>query len=158
VSSIVEAAGLYPPEQYSVRWLILGVACVFAVLVGYTAVFVVTKERKASELSKESTSALAQLKTHYLELVDDLQHRYEGGSLPQRDAFLQLSSIMRRFVFEATGVKAHTATLAELRETAPASVSGTIADIYPAEFEPEPEGVSIGSSIATVREVVSTWS
>ena len=158
MSNIAEAAALYPPEQYSAHWLILGVACVFAVLLGYTAVFVVTKEREASEPSKDDTSALGQLKTHYLKLVDDLQHHYERDDLPERDVFLQLSSIMRRFVFEATGVKAHTATLAELREAAPASVAGTIADIYPAEFEPEPEGVSAGASIARVREVVSTWS
>jgi hypothetical protein len=65
---------------------------------------------------------------------------------------------MRRFVFEASGLKAHTATLAELREAAPALVSATIADIYPAEFEPDPEGVSVESSAASVREVVSTWS
>ena len=154
MSAIAEAT-LYPPEQYSARWLLLGIACVFAVLAGYTAVFLVTKKRKDPSAT---TSALAELKHHYLELVDEVERRYVTGSLPEREAFLQLSSLMRRFVFEASGLKAHTATLAELREAAPALVSATIADIYPAEFEPDPEGVSFELSAASVREVVSTWS
>ncbi len=154
---VVAEATLYPPEQYSARWLILGVACVVAVLAGYLVVLRITKEPKAAPQAGGDASALTRLKKHFLELVDDVERRYATGSLPERDVFLELSSLMRRFVFEATGVRAHTLTLAELREAAPAPVSATIADIYPAEFEPDPVDVSVGSSIAGVREVISTW-
>jgi len=153
----VAEATLYPPEQYGSRWLMYGIGCVVTVLAGYLVVLRVTKEPRARP-SAADASALEQLKRHFLELVDDVERRYMAGSLPEREVFLQLSSLMRRFVFEATGVRAHTWTLAELREAAPASVSDAIAYIYPAEFEPDPADVSARSSIARILEVVSTWS
>ncbi len=154
---VIAEATLYPPEQYSTRWLMLGIACVVAVLAGYLVVLRITREPKGGRPPIDDASALAQLKQHFLELVDDVERRFVAGSVPERDVFLELSSLMRRFVFEASGMRAHTSTLAELREAAPASVSATIADIYPAEFEPDPADVSVPASIARVREVVGTW-
>ena len=154
--AIVEAT-LYPPEQYSTRWLMLGIGCVLAVLAGYVVILRVTREPKAGVAPADDASSLAQLKRHFLELVDEVERRYVTGNVAEREVFLELSSLMRRFVFEATGVRAHTATLAELREAAPAPVVATIADIYPGEFEPDPAQVSARSSIARVREVVTTW-
>lgn len=155
---VIAEATLYPPEQYSTRWLLLGIACVIAVLAGYLLVFLLTRPKVPPPASDSRLPRdLSELKSHFLDLVADVERRYATGALPERDAFLQLSSLMRRFVFEATGAKAHTSTLAELRDAAPASVSTTIAGIYPGEFEPDPADVSVQSSVARVREVVSTW-
>lgn len=156
VSAIANAT-LYPPEQYSVRWLILGILLAVIVVAGYALVLLLTRQRKAAPASVGDRSPLEELQHHFLNLVADVERRYAANTLPERDAFLQLSSLMRRFVFEASGLKAHTSTLAELREKAPASVSTTIAGIYPAEFEPDPADVSVGFSAARIREVISTW-
>ena len=155
--SAIANTTLYPPEQYSTRWLMLGILLVMIVVGGYALVLLLTRQRKAAPASIGDRSPLDELKHQFLDLVADVERRYVAKTLPERDAFLQLSSLMRRFVFEASGLKAHTSTLAELREKAPASVSTTIAGIYPGEFEPDPADVSVRSSVARVREVVSTW-
>lgn len=154
---VVAEATLYPPEQYSAQWLLLGIALVVAVPVGYLVVLRLTRAKTPRSLDGSSARSLAELKRYFLDLVADVEQRYATGDLPEREAFLELSSLMRRFVFEATGLRAHTSTLSELKGVAPTSVSTTIAEIYPGEFEPDPESVSVRSSVARVREVVGAW-
>lgn len=155
----------YPPMTYSPIWLALGVVILVG-LIGW-AVVVVTITRRVRQPAPPQPPPhwrLAALQGDYLRRIDEVVRLADGAELQPRRAHQELSSIVREFVEEASGVQVGTMTLTELARSPLPSV-GPVRDVvgrlYPLEFGAQAgdaSPVSVAAAAAAAREVVTRWS
>jgi hypothetical protein len=154
------AAEFYPPMTYSPLWSAIGVVIVLGVLGWALVIWAQTRPARVEpEPELPRGWWLAGLKEGYLERIDEINRLHDAGELSARRAHQELSVAVRDFVHEASGVRAPTMTLAELRRSGDPSlapVSEIVRGLYPVEFGPDRPG-SVRAAAGAAREVVARW-
>ncbi|MGA7203026.1 MAG: hypothetical protein WBX27_00180 [Specibacter sp.] len=153
----VETA-FYAPVGYPLWWPLAGVGLVLACL-GWTG-WVLLQTRPGNDADVPGFLAPRNPETvraRYLGVIGGICARHDAGGLTLRAAHGELSTAVRSFVYEMTGVKAQRMTLAELRERQLPLVADAVAAFYPAEFAVAGGPVDVASSAAFARNVVTSW-
>lgn len=117
------------------------------------------RKKKAKPVQPKPISKRAsdQIKTHYLNLINEIENKYKEGSIDDREAYIQLSSAVRGFVQEMTGVRAMNLTLHEISGLGMPSLHNLIAEFYRPEFSFENDDADTPRSIINARTVVEKW-
>jgi len=151
--------GFYAPMTYTPLWVVIGVALLLAIVGWYVVVWWQTRPAPPPALQLASGARLAQLQGACLARIDQIVHRVGAGQLTQRAGHQELSTVVRDFVQEASGVSAPTMTLTELgrsgnRRLEP--VTDVVLLLYPVEFGPE-RPASVADAALAARTAVERW-
>ena len=128
-------------------------------LVVLPIIILVIFKRKPKPIKPKVISKMAadQIKSKYLKTINEIETKYKAHEIDDREAYLQLSSAVRGFVQEMTGVRAMNLTLHEISGLGMPSLHNLIAEFYRPEFAFDSEGADTPKSIADARTVVEKW-
>lgn len=153
-------------DMFSYSLLLVVGAVALVVLIGIIGliVFLKTKNKKQSAPSKPTPEPKPvakpvsgeQIKQKYCTAIDDLENKCRGGKMNNRKAYQNLSVILRRFVYELTGVKVHNYTLDEINRLNMPSLSEVIGECYAPEFSVDKDG-NIYDTMNKARMVIKEW-
>ena len=96
------------------------------------------------------------VKQKYRAVLNDLEKNCHENKISGRAAYQQLSQIVRRFVYEATGIKVHNYTLEEIRQLNMPDLYSVIAECYAPEFAVE-NNSNIYDTLQKARKVIEEW-
>lgn len=148
-----------PPVPYQPWWGLLGFLILGLVVAWWVFVFVSTRKGRVPVPPVSGAPQGARVDTirrRYLGLIDETRASYAKGDLPQREAFHQLSMLMRSYVEEREGTRTVTLTLRELRATPLKPLSDAVARLYPGAFSPDHPG-TVAQAIDDARGLVTSW-
>ena len=149
----------FPPVQYLPWWGLLGFAGIIVVIAWWTFVFVSTRKSRVPAPAAQPGPAgptAATLRTRYLGLIDETRAAYVRGDLPDREAYHQLSMLLRSYVEEREGTRTVTLTLKDLRGTELRPLSDAVARLYPGAFSPDYDG-TVAQALDEARGLVTSW-
>lgn len=117
------------------------------------------KKKKKAEAPKPYVRkrSIQEIKSDYLRQISMIETKYKNNEIDDREAYLQLSKVVRTFVQEMTGIKAVNLTLNEIKELGLPALADLIAEFYRPEFAYESEGADTIRHIADARTVVTQW-
>lgn len=148
-------------------WLTAGTT-VLVLLIGIIGliVFIKTRNKKKTVVAKQAPVQMKQpkgkpvsgeqIKQKYCVMIDELENQYRGGKLSNRKAYQELSVIVRRFVYEVTGVEVPNFTLEEINRLNMPSLYSLIAECYTPEFSVDKDG-NIYDTMNKTRTVIKEW-
>ena len=140
--------------SYSLLLVCIAVAVVLLPIIIGLIVFIVKKAKQPRPIKpkKVKPEELSVIKLRYLNKLAIL----ETAQMAARQKYLELSSLVRNFVYEATGINVHKYTLEEIKATGMQGLTILIEECYKPEFSPEGEGDAV-SSVKKAREVIEQW-
>ena len=117
------------------------------------------KKKKKAEAPKPYVRkrSIQEIKSDYLRQISMIETKYKNNEIDDREAYLRLSTVVRSFVQEMTGIKAVNLTLSEIKELGLPTLADLIAEFYRPEFAYESEGADTLRHIADARTVVTQW-
>ncbi|MCQ2505368.1 MAG: hypothetical protein MJ103_09045 [Saccharofermentans sp.] len=118
-----------------------------------------SKKKKKPEAPKPYVRkrSIQEIKSDYLKQIDAIERKYKNNEIDDREAYLELSTVVRSFVQEMTGIKAVNLTLSEIKELGLPKLADLIAEFYRPEFAYESDGTDTVRHIADARTVVTQW-
>ena len=146
---------LFPPVDYSPLWLILGIILFVAIAVYITVILFCTRHKNPLPKIVKPVD-LPTLKNKYIALIDEVAALYQHKRISNRIAHQQLSSLIRYFIFEASGFRAHLMTLSDITKTKHQDLAGIIRQYYPSEFSRIESG-DVAVSIDNAKRIVERW-
>lgn len=129
---------------------------IFFVMKGKAKKPVVAKQEAKPVTPMEKPVTSEQLKQKYCAMIDDLENKCRDGKLSNRKAYQELSVILRRFVYEVTGVAVHKFTLEEMNRLNMPNLTSLITECYAPEFSVDKEG-NIYDTMNKTRMVIKEW-
>jgi hypothetical protein len=152
---------LLPPIDYSVVWLILGIALILVLALYFAAILFFTRHKDIKTIGSlpilpAQPVDLTELKAKYLNLIADVEQSFNSRKVLSRDAHQRLSMIVRYFAFEASGFRAHIMTLSDIEKADRHNLAETIKQYYPPEFNGLNDG-SVAEAAVAARGVVQSW-
>ncbi len=153
--------GFYAPITYSILWAVIGVVILLALAGWALVIWWQTRPAPPPEPASPPPPGwmLGQLKGQYLSRIDEIVALAAAGGLSPRRGHQELSTTVRQFVQEASGLRASTMTLTELGRSGVAQlqpVTDVVLRLYPIEFGPDREA-SVATSAEAARGVVQRW-
>lgn len=147
--------------SYSLLRAALAVALVAVITVIGIMVFRLKKKpKKQSELIVAApmvkTVSAKQIKDKYCALINELEMKRRDGKVSNRKAYQELSRVVRRFVYEMTGIKVHHNTLDEIQKLNMPNLYAVIEECYAPEFSVDKDG-SIYDTMKKARMVIKEW-
>lgn len=138
--------------QYSWLWLVL------AGLLIATAVVLIRLylKNRGKERRKVSKSSFEKAKAASLEQIESIERRFRAGEVSNRDAYIQMSETLRKFVEGATGIKVTVLTRGEIRPLGITSLTRLVEQYYEPEFAEKAMG-NIGNSFKETKELIRKW-
>lgn len=97
-----------------------------------------------------------QIKEKYLGIINDLEAKFQSGNMSNRNAYQELSRIIRNFVYEITGIKVHHNTLHEIKGLNMPNLYAVVKECYEPEFSVDKDGYIYGT-INKARTVIREW-
>jgi hypothetical protein len=149
----------FPPVQYQPWWGLLGGLILVVVIAWYVWVFVSTRASKAQSaplpqpVLRPSPEAV---RAHYLGLISETRAAHASGTVGRREAFHQLSLLLRSYVEEREGVRTIHMTLKDLRSTPLTPLSDAVARLYPGAFSADYPG-SVDDAAEEAQRLVTAW-
>ena len=156
---------LYPPAQYGWGWMLLAIGVLALLVLGAWLLIVLTRPRRTLSVTDQPAGypplvidVLSQLRTEYLGRIQQIETDYRERRLPPRQANLELSRVVRRFVNEYSGLEAPVLTLDDLvaRGVHPSLIDALGRHYYPSIFRQGPPVDPIAGAEAA-RTVVRAW-
>ncbi|MFJ2368247.1 hypothetical protein [Microbacterium sp. NPDC087665] len=153
----------YPPAQYSWGWMLLAFGILALLVAAVWIVIALTRPRKIAAGDEQlpnffPADVLSQLRTEYLERVQQIETDYREKRLSPRNANLELSRVVRTFVNEYSGLEAPVLSLDDLvaRGVHPALIDAMRRHYYPSIFRQGPPIDPLAGAEAA-RAVVRSW-
>lgn len=98
----------------------------------------------------------AGIKRKYLEVIDKLYTGVESKQINTKDAFQELSAIIRDFIKEVSGVDVTKCTLSEIKKRNIPKIANIISEYYEPEFAFETDDDSL-KAIKKAKKVIEQW-
>lgn len=149
----------FPPVQYQPWWGLLGFLILIVVVAWWVFVFVSTRKSRVTQpdvAGAPTGPAVETIRRRYLGLIDETRAAYAKGELHDRDAYHQLSMLLRSYVEEREGTRTVTMTLKDLRGTKLNPLSDAVARLYPGAFSPDYRG-TVAQAVDEARGLVTSW-
>lgn len=117
------------------------------------------RKKKKAEAPKPYVRkrSIQEIKSDFLMQITAIETKYKNNEIDDREAYIRLSTVVRSFVQEMTGIKAVNLTLSEIQELGLPKLADLIAEFYRPEFAYESEGADTIRHIADARTVVTQW-
>lgn len=150
---------LQDPYMFS-TWpifLILGLFILSLIIVAIY--FILIRKRikdKPIEIKKPPMSLVAGIKKKYLDAIMKIEDDVAKGKIDSRKAYRELSSVIRLFVFDMTGIKVQNYTLTEISILKIKPLTTLVAEYYSPEFAEGDKG-NIKSSLDKTKGVIQRW-
>lgn len=96
------------------------------------------------------------IKKKYIISIDHLWQEISENKIDSRQAYQNLSKLIRHFIFEVTGIKVQNYTLEEIKRVNMPVLTSLITEYYHPEFALGIKG-DIMASIKRTREVILKW-
>lgn len=153
--------GFYAPMGYSGVWLVVGVVLLLAVAGWYVVVWARTRPAPPPPPPPAEPPGFRVMRLQELALrrIDEIVREVQDGRSTPRRAHQDLSTTVREFVRDASGLGVTTMTLTELgRAGQPrlGPLTDAVLRLYPGEFGPR-DG-SVADAAETARRAVTSWS
>lgn len=148
-----------PPVQYLPWWGLLGFLILVLVVAWWVFVFWSTRRSRVPSPEAQGAptgAAVEVIRRRYLGLIDETRASYAKGELADREAYHQLSMLLRSYVEEREGARTVTLTLRDLRATPYTPLSEAVARLYPGAFSPQYSG-TVSRAIDEARGLVASW-
>ena len=148
--------------QDSFSYSLIPIILLFIILVAIIATLIylsrkskkkVTQEIKIKKAPKET---LEGIKKKYLKKIDDVEKKLKEDKIKLRGAYQELSSIIRFFTFEVTGIKVQNYTLQDIESLNMPALTELIQEYYAPEFAEFSKG-NIEASLEKTRKVIEKW-
>ena len=154
-----EVYELVKPFEYSIIWLILGIIILLSIFC--CAIWYFFFKKKSPVESKniikfEKPKNIEDIKTEYLKLIDEVERECQSNKVNYRNSYIRLSSIVRTFVYKATGIEVHKSTLSDIKALNMPSLYNLIREFYTPEFAENTKS-NILKAINDTRQVIKTW-
>lgn len=155
---------LQKPMQYSLLALIIALLIAFTPLIWKIIKYLIEyfktgeKTEKVKEVKEEPfvpRKSLFVLKDEYLRIIDAIETKYNNGEIDTRELHLQLSSTVKKFIYEVTGVKTQAFVLSDFERNKMPEMQALLEIFYAPEFAPE--SVIQQRSADNARKVVREW-
>ncbi|MBR3211418.1 MAG: hypothetical protein IKF71_05740 [Bacilli bacterium] len=115
------------------------------------------KEKKpAPVVVKPTTKNLFEIKNRYTAQINLLEQNFQNQIISKRDAYIELSRLIRNFIFEVTQIKVQNYSLQEIKRVGIPSLSFLVEEYYHPEFAKE-SSTQINGSIERTRELIEKW-
>jgi len=146
------------PLPYSVLWLVLGILLILGVIgwFGGVVVWTLPVERLRTIPVIRDISARV-LRRKFGSAVGQVADRYRAGELSSRQAYAEMSRILRNFVFYRTGVRAQYMTLGEVERGPAAAAAPIVKALYTRQFDVV-DHPDVAVAAAQVRSAIRSWS
>ena len=147
--------------SYSLLLTIIAIAVIVLPLILFAILkFVKFKPKKKDPKAKPAAVKRkydpVTLRNMYLEKIKEVETRYTTGLIDMRQAHIELSSVVREYCSEASGIPANSLTLKEIEFLNVPSLYNLIKEFYEPEFAPASDK-DITLSFRNAREVVNSW-
>lgn len=146
--------------SYMAIWIILALVLLAAVI--FLQIFFRKKfgdrlkRPKKIRLKKAKGKNLAEIKTKYLGQMGMIESELRSGSITIRKAYNKMSTCIRGFVFEATGIPVDKYTLAEIRQVGIPALTQLVEEYYEPEFA-RFTYADINQSLFKTKKVLELW-
>ena len=103
---------------------------------------------------------LIRVKNQYSQKVQNIANKYSGGFISKRDGYQELSSVIREFVHEVTGINVENFTVSEVKAMGIKKLDVLMEEYYVPEFaeDEKAEGKDLLASCNTAVGVIRSWS
>ncbi len=146
---------LQEPFSYSVLGLILLILLLIALLT-YIIIIIIKKQSNKPKIIIEKRVDINSLKKKYINQINKLLIEVNNKKIKNRSSYNELSSIIRKFVYEATNIDVTKYSLNEIRKLKYDSLTKLVEEYYEPEFSYSKEG-DILASIEKTKGVIETW-
>ena len=146
---------LQEPFSYNVLGLILLILLLIALLT-YIIILLVKKQSNKPVVIIETKLDINSLKRRYMDSINKLALEVKKKKISNRNAYNELSMLIRKFVYEATKIDVTKCSLNEIRELKYDSLTELVEEYYEPEFSFEKEG-DILTSIEKTKGVIEKW-
>lgn len=146
------------PLPYSWFWLVLGVLLVLGVIGWFVGVLVWTlpvERLRTIPVIRDLSVRVLQRK--FGAAVGRVADRHRAGELNSRQAYAEMSRILRNFVFYRTGVRAQYMTAGEVAQGPAAAAAPIVNALYTRQFDAA-ENPDVAAAAAQVRSAIQSWS
>lgn len=156
---------LYPPTQYGGLWLLLAFGIIVLLVIAAILLVVLTRPKKVADAIADDPETqltlpevVARLQGDYLRQIDAIERGYRERTLPPREANVQLSRLVRRYVNEYSGLEAPVLSLQDLQRLGvnPSLIDALRRHYYPSIFRSGPPVDPVAGAEAA-RTVVRSW-
>lgn len=151
---------LIGPTPYSSSWLWAAGALIALTVLWYVVVFRWTAPGRPPELPSVLDAArIALLRRRTVRSLDGIERRFRTGSLTPAAAGAALGSELRRFLRDATGLRAEYVQVPDLPSVSGgrlAPAAPILAELEDAQFNAD-TAVDLGAAGAAARELVRQW-
>lgn len=96
------------------------------------------------------------LRMQYLKQLDDVEQAFRNQKLSIRKAYQNMSTIVRKFVQERTGIKANSYTLEDIKKLNMPQLEALIGEFYSPEFSVKSEG-DVFEALEKSRRIIEEW-
>ena len=155
---------LQDPMSYYLFWLILAIIAVAAVFFIQIFFRILLREQLKKKREKRQPKVrppkkkpLAVLKWEYLQRLDHLERGIMAGAYTKRNAYQELSMLIRTFVTDATGIKVQNYSLQEIRRVGIPGLTALVQEYYEPEFARQ-SMADIRASLFRTRKAIELWS
>lgn len=148
------------PVAYADRWLWLALLGLVLVVVHYSAVLWLTRERGSAAVTWSRADVPSARRVH-LDRIDRIETEVRSGVVSARVGHQRLSEAVRSYVAAVSTLPAPTMTLADFQRQAPRPLVEAIALMYPPEFAPDDAGQArerFDDAVGRARRLVTSWS
>lgn len=149
---------LQEPFSYSAYYIII----ILVLILIITIYFLVSRiqngksKKKVIQIKQVAPKDRDSIKQKYIEQLNKLEEKINKNEISTRDAYKELSSIIRFFVYELTGIQVQNYALKEIKELNMPILYELIKEYYTPEFARKYLG-DIKSSIGKTRKVIEKW-
>lgn len=149
-------------DMFSYSFLLVAIAVVLAAIIGVAGLLVFLLKKKGKQPEKAEPSPVGkpvsgnQVKEKYYAVINDLETECRKGRVSNREAYQELSRIVRHFVYEMTGIKVHHNTLDEIKKLNMPGIYAVIEECYAPEFSVDKDG-NIYDTMNKARMVIKEW-
>ncbi len=159
---MVTSVELQDPMKYYIFWLILALVCIAAIIVSQVLFRHLLKDKlrrkkdKKPKIKKLSKKPLPVLKWEYMQRMQFLERNLVSGAYDKRKGYQELSSLIREFVHDVTGIKVQNYSLREIRRLGMPGLTALVQEYYEPEFARQ-SMADIRGSLFRTRKAIELW-
>ncbi len=130
---------------------------IFIILSIFVFLFFISKKHFKKNINKVVVKKpVASIKHKYLNLISKLSNDLTNNRISNRQAYQNLSSIIRNFIYESTNIKVQNYSLSEIKDAGIPILYELVSEYYDPEFSKISKG-NILNSIEKTKGVIEKW-
>lgn len=111
---------------------------------------------KNEQPQKVQTVDVNRIRMFYLMQLDELEKAFRNEKLSIREAYQNMSRIVRQFVQERTGIQADSYTLNDIKKLNIPKLEALISEFYSPEFSVKSQG-DVFAALEKSRRIIEEW-